>query len=203
MELDLEQLELKLTRPSKELPDAGQLLFYHNLKDRELWLDDEVCWGTVAFIINYIEWLNKHEADDKTPITLHIFSNGGSLASMFSLYSTLRNSSIPIRTINEGLCASAAFIIFLAGDERIMKPYAHFVAHEGSAELGGTARETRAAMKQYEIDVDHMANIIAERTNVNKEFVKEKYDSQSDWYINKEDAIKHGIITEDTICLKS
>ena len=197
MAYDITQLALSLVKPENELPDPEQLLFYRQLEKREIWLDTDIDYESCAFIIQYIKYLNLAEAEDKTPIKIHIFSGGGSIEVMFMLYTAIRESEIPVWTINEGAAHSAAFIIFLAGDKRTMKPYAHFVAHEGSAGMSGTARETKAAMADYEIDIANMRAIFAERTNLTEDEIQEKYDMTSDWYIRKTDALKYGIITEE------
>lgn len=177
-------------------PSAEFVLFNNNLRNRDLWLDCDVDQDNCAFIIQYIQYLNTFEADNMEPIKLHIMSNGGDTHVMFELYDTMMESKIPITTINEGDAHSAAFIIFLAGDRRIMRDHALFISHEGSASVSGTHRETKAFMQEYNHLIELMVDVIVERTNLDKDFVKEKYDSDNDWYIRKDDARKFGIITE-------
>jgi ATP-dependent Clp protease protease subunit len=123
-------------------------------------------------------------------------SPGGELPTMFTLYHTIRNSRVPIHTINMGACHSAAFIVFLAGHKRTMLPDAQFIAHEGSGVVGGTFRETKAAMARYERDVARMAEIIASNTTMTVDEIKEKYNTESDWYIDDTMAKSLGVITE-------
>lgn len=182
---------------NEKLPDPALTLFYKNLKSRHLWLDTEVNWDNCEFLVQYIQYLNRDESDDMTPITIHVNSGGGLLTTMFTVYDNLKNSKIPIHTINEGMAGSAAFIIYLAGSKRTSLKDAIFVAHEGSGGAGGTYRETKAAMAQYDKDVARMAEIISEETNLTIEEINAKYEAESDWYIRGDDAIKYGIIKEE------
>ena len=52
-------------------------------------------------------------------IIVHIHSNGGGVDEGFAIHDILRATGKKITTINEGMCASIATIILLAGDTRI------------------------------------------------------------------------------------
>src|SRR6185295_15819789 len=52
--------------------------------------------------------------DDKAPITVYINSPGGSADSGFAIFDSLRFFKPPVRTVVNGLCASAAVMIYLA-----------------------------------------------------------------------------------------
>src|SRR5690606_8156930 len=54
------------------------------------------------------------EKDAKAPINVLINSPGGSADSGFAMYDLLRFTSCPVRTIANGLVASAAVLVFLA-----------------------------------------------------------------------------------------
>ena len=194
--MDAQGIKLTLFEPTLKYPDPDLLMFFKQLETRDLWLDTEVNWDSCAFIVEYIQYLNERESDDMTPIKLHIFSNGGELPTMFAVYDTIKKSKIPVHTINEGACHSAAFIIYLAGSIRTMNPDGVFIAHEGSGGALGTYRESKSAMQQYEIEVDRMAHIISENTKLTVEEINHNYDQNSDWYIRAEDAKKYGIVTE-------
>lgn len=196
MDFGVQQLQLSFYEPDLKLPDPEVLLMFKEMEKRHIWLDTEVTWDNCSLLIKYIQYLNRAEADDMTPITLHIMSPGGELSTMFAIYHTIKTSKIPVHTVNEGAAHSAAFLIFLAGVKRTMNPDGCFVAHEGSGGTAGTFRETKAAMKQYEIDVARMAQIVSENTNLSIEEVNAHYDEASDWYIRYDDAKKFGVITE-------
>ncbi len=185
---------ISLTEPTLKYPDPDLLLLYKQLGTRDLWLDTEVTWENCAFLVEYIKYLNRTSDDFTTPITLHIMSPGGELPVMFTVYDTIKQSRIPVVTINEGACHSAAFIIFLAGTHRLMNPHATFIAHEGSGAMGGSYRENKAAMEQYEKDVAEMRHIIAAETGIDEDLITKKFEESQDWYIRYDEAVEKGII---------
>lgn len=187
---------ISVAEPTLKYPDPDLLLFYKQLGTRDLWLDQEINWETCAFLVQYIQYLNQNEPDLDTPITLHIMSPGGELPTMFTIYDAIKNSRIPVVTINEGACHSAAFIVFLAGQYREMRPHATFIAHEGSGAMGGSYRENKAAMEQYEKDVAEMRRIIAAETGIDEALITKRFEESQDWYIRYDEAVEKGILRE-------
>lgn len=196
MELELQLPQMSLVEPTLKYPDPGLLMMYKNLGHREIWLDDEINWDTCAFLVQYIQYLNRAEDDFITPITIHIMSPGGELPVMFTIYDTIKRSRIPVVTINEGACHSAAFIVFLAGHHREMRPHALFIAHEGSGMMGGSYRENKSAMQQYDKDVAEMRRIIAEETGMSEDVITKHFEESQDWYIRYDEAKELGILRE-------
>lgn len=194
MDFEISLPQMNFVEPTLKYPDPALLMIYKNLKGRHLWLDDEINWDTCAFLVQYIQYLNTVEADDMTPITIHIMSGGGELPTMFTIYDTLKQSKIPIVTINEGACHSAAFIVYLAGTKRLMNTHALFIAHEGSGQMGGSYRESKSAMQQYEKDVDEMRHIIAAETGIDEAEINKHFEESQDWYIRYDDAVRLNIL---------
>lgn len=177
--------------------DPFAILEYQDLNNRHLWLDGEINWDNCAFCIRYIQYLNRMDnSKNPKPIHIHIMSGGGDLATMFAVYNTIKNSKIPIYTYNEGAAHSAAFIIFLAGHKRFANKYSVSIAHEGSAELGGSYRETKASMKAYERSVQKMREIIADSTDYSPDEIEKHYDESQDWYIYYDEMVERGIVTD-------
>lgn len=193
-ELEITLPPISLVEPTLKYPDPALLMMYKQLGTREIWLDEEINWDTCAFLVQYIQYLNRVESDLETPITIHIMSPGGELPVMFTLYDTIKNSHIPVVTINEGACHSAAFIVFLAGWRREMRPHALFIAHEGSGMMGGSYRENKAAMQQYDKDVEEMRRIIAAETGMDEAVITQHFEESQDWYIRYDEAKELGIL---------
>ncbi len=196
MDFEIQLPQMSMVEPTLKYPDPGLLMMYKNLGSRHIWLDDEINWDTCAFLVQYIQYLNRAEDDFITPITIHIMSPGGELPVMFAIYDAIKDSRIPVVTINEGACHSAAFIIFLAGQKREMKPHALFIAHEGSGAMGGSYRENKAAMKNYDRDVEEMRHIIAVETGMDESYVTQRFEEMQDWYIRYDEAKELGILRE-------
>lgn len=147
-----------------------------------------------------MKWLMMSDRKNiERPIYIHIMCNGGELDIMFALYDLIKNMRRPVVTINEGRCHSAAFIVFLAGHSRLMRKYAQFVAHEGSAGISGSHREVQQATEAYKKNVEDMRDIIAAETKITKEQLKEHFDREQDWYIDYEQAKEFGILKEGSV----
>lgn len=175
-----------------KLPDPDLLMFYQDLEKRHIWLEDEVSPDSCNYIMKFIQQANR--GDDMTPITLHIASNGGDLSTMFAMYYTIKNSKVPVHTINECNCHSAAVTIFLAGAKRSMNLGASFILHEGSAHVAGSHRETKSAMAQYEKDIAKMRALIVENTLFTEEELNAQFEKDQDFYVDFDLATEKGML---------
>ena len=77
--------------------------------------------------------------ESRKPIWLYIESIGGNAIYMWTLIDAIFASVTPVYTVNMGLAASAAGLIFMAGSKRFMMPRAKVMIHEGSASFEGDA----------------------------------------------------------------
>ena len=82
----------------------------------------------------------KIEEDD---IELHINSYGGSVFASISIFNYLKSLGKNITTINDGICASGASLIFMVGDERIMPENTMLMIHRASTFAWGNCNELR------------------------------------------------------------
>lgn len=196
--MGIEEIFAQIVIPTKGLEasnDPALIQEWLDLNDRHIWINGEIAWEVDSFVIRMIQFLNRTDlSENPKPIHLHIFSPGGELSTMFALYTAIQMSRIPIFTYNEGIAHSAAFIVFLAGEKRFASPYAVSVAHEGSSQMGGSYRESKAAMQAYEKDVQEMKNIIAQRTRLSLEDIEQHFETSQDWYIRYDEMIDLGII---------
>ena len=70
------------------------------------------------------------------PILLHIHSYGGSVFAGITGMKAIEDSNIPITTIVDGVAASAATFLALAGSSRFINPHAFMLIHEISSSSG-------------------------------------------------------------------
>lgn len=78
--------------------------------------------------------LNYHGAQK---ITLYLNSGGGNMDSGYMGYNAIKNSRIPVTTVNAALVGSSASLLFCAGAERQALPAAYFILHPASATVYG------------------------------------------------------------------
>lgn len=86
------------------------------------------------------EIFEKIEEDE---IELHINSYGGSVFASISIFNYLKSLGKNITTINDGICASGASLIFMVGDARIMPENTMLMIHRASTFAWGNCNELR------------------------------------------------------------
>jgi ATP-dependent protease ClpP protease subunit len=81
---------------------------------------------------------------DKAPLTLRLNSPGGSVFDAVAIYNALTRHADTVTVSIDGIAASAASYIAMAGDEIIMPENAFLMIHEPSGMVMGTASDMRA-----------------------------------------------------------
>lgn len=85
-----------------------------------------------------------NEIPSTKEIELHIHSEGGIFFDGVAMHSTLRQRKGPVHVIVDGIAASAASIVAMAGTTVAMAQHAWLMIHEARSGGEGTAEELRA-----------------------------------------------------------
>ena len=104
-------------------------------------------------------------------ITVHIRSNGGSVIEGFGIYDILKTSGKKITTIAEGMCASIATVIFLAGDERKITENCEFLIHMPWGLAIGTADDLENAADEIREAEDKIIDFYVAKTGADREIL--------------------------------
>ena len=114
------------------------------------------------------------ELNGKDNITVHINSVGGSLYAGLAIYNRLKAMPGKVTTICDALAASAASIIFMAGDTRKMNAGSNLMIHEAAHLAWGYYRikDHEADIKQLEAHNKTAVAVYAERTGNDPEEIK-------------------------------
>ncbi|HEB52738.1 MAG TPA: ATP-dependent Clp protease proteolytic subunit [bacterium] len=128
------------------------------------------------------------------PITVMINSPGGSADAGFAIYDLLRFISCPIRTVVNGLCASAGILIHLAGDAgtRYCMPEARFMIHQPSSGGRGQASDLDITAKEILKLRDRYNKIIAEACGKTPEDVLEA--ARRDFWLDAGQALEYQLV---------
>lgn len=138
----------------------------------------------------------------KTPeiINLHISSYGGCAHSGFLAYDLINKikERVPIYTYIEGIGASAATFLSIAGTKRYITPSSTMVIHEIRSWMFGTATELSEEYKNVMKLQDKIEKIYTQHSNFEinelREFLKR------DTLMLSSDALKRGLVDEiDTV----
>lgn len=105
-------------------------------------------------------------------LNLCICSSGGELAPAMSLIAVMEASEIPIRTIALGECGSAALMIFLAGQQRVVTPYSSILSHQFWSGLEGSFASIKASMTEFNNYHEKIVKFYQERTGLSREMVE-------------------------------
>lgn len=181
-----------------QLADPSLVQYYHDLKNRTIWIDEEIDGMTLDVVSKIIRW-NQEDKDipveARKPIRILFNSPGGSLDVEEILVSIIKFSKTPIYGIALGMVASAASLIFLATHKRFALPNAYFIFHRGSCQnLGGNFNEIAAAMEDYKAQISKMEKFYIENTGYTEEEVKNNI--ITDWYIRGDELIEKGVVHE-------
>lgn len=176
------------------LPDPSTLVFYRDLEERKIWIDDEINECTLDIVRLIIQWNREDsgkEIKDRKPIKIFFFSVGGEIDVENSLVDIVALSKTPIIGINMGRCMSAAAYIYLACHKRYSLPQATFLFHQGSAEMSGTYLELKAAMESYEEKVLKLVDYMKKYTKYSEEQITQNI--VGEWYVSADEALEYGV----------
>ena len=193
-ELSDELLETAL--PLDSLLQTPELVtFYNNLSNRVLWLDTEVDESWLEYLRHIVLW-NADDAnvpvEDRIPIKLMFFSNGGSADVMWSLADVVSLSKTPVVGINMGVAQSAACTVYMMCHHRLTLPNASFLIHKGSIEgLNGTVEQVISYADEARRNTSRMLKIIFDNSKISQEVLE--HNMSKDWFISAQEAIEYGI----------
>ena len=173
-------------------PDStGNFVEKHLIESRTLLVSGPI---TDRLARTVAERLFVMEAQDASaPITVLINSPGGSADSGFAIYDMLRFVAPPIRTVVNGLCASAGILVHLATDKsmRFATPESRFMIHQPSTAGRGTASDLDITAREVIKLRERYIRIIAEATGQSAGRVLE--DARRDFWLNASEAVEYGL----------
>ena len=131
--------------------------------------------------------------DAEKPITVIINSPGGSADSGFAIYDLLRFTSCPVRTVANGLVASAAVLIFLGAPpgKRLTLPSTRFLLHQPSTAARGQQSDIDIAAREIVKLRRRYNEIVAEATGRKVDEVEK--DSDRDFWLTASEAKNYGL----------
>lgn len=129
-------------------------------------------------------------------IIVNINSLGGSVSDGLGIHDALAQHSAHVTTKINGLTASAATIIAMAGDERQMSDNALFLIHQPMIFGGGNVNQFEAELEKLRTVSDRLLNLYVKRTGKVKSEIEALYnenDGNGKW-ITSDEAKEYGLI---------
>ena len=158
------------------------------------WWTGEPVPGDFIVVDEFLEDIE--ELKDKTKITVHINSGGGDLYAGLAIYNRLKELPAEIVTVNDGLAASAASVVFQAGDTRKVNASSTVMVHQAAGRLYGYYQVADLEKVINQLDSCNKAaiNVYAEASGADKDELKALLDAES-WLVGQE-AVDAGLADE-------
>jgi ATP-dependent protease ClpP protease subunit len=118
---------------------------------------DEIgMWGVTAS-----DFIRDLAAAGSGPVEVHINSGGGDVFDAYAIYNALL-ARTGVTTVVDSLAASAASVIAMAGEQRLMARTSQMMIHDASAWVGGNAEEMQQMVERLETVSGQLAGIYAD-----------------------------------------
>ena len=177
--------------PAKEKEKDSGRLSSKLMKARSILVSEPISSHLAQKIYQQLLLLELDDPDKA--ITVFVNSPGGEADSGFGIYDMLRFVRPPIRTIVCGLCASAAVMVFLAGEkgQRLTLPNSRFLLHQPSSASMGQASDLEIASREILKLRERYNEIVAIETGKKREQVDD--DADRDFWMTASEAVDYGL----------
>jgi ATP-dependent Clp protease, protease subunit len=169
-------------------------IFSRLLKDRIIFVGGVVDDDTANLIIAQLLFLQSEDAGKDT--FMYINSPGGVVTAGLAIYDTMQYLSTPISTICIGQAASMGALLLCAGQKgkRYALPNARIMIHQPLGGSQGAATDIEIQTQEILRIKKLLNDIMAKHTG--QPLSKIEKDTDRDFYMGAEEAVKYGIIDE-------
>jgi len=134
------------------------------------------------------------DLDYPSPIYLHVNSYGGSIFHGLSAMDSVLTSLVPVYSVVDGCCASAATFMSVAADKRLMQANAYMLIHQLSSVSWGKFTELEDEMENLRALMNKIKSIYKKYTKVPPEMLEELL--KHDLWWDAEKCLEYGMIDE-------
>jgi len=170
--------------------------------DNNIYFTDDITMDTINKLIKQIRLLEKklimmgiNLKISPPPIILHITSNGGSVIAALKCINLIKSLTVDIHSVIDSFAASAATLISVCCNKRLMNKYSSLLIHE----LRSQTSWNRLSDLQDEIGnmtkmMEQLKDIYADHTNMSRSQLSKILRRDIEW--SPEEALKNGLIDE-------
>jgi ATP-dependent Clp protease protease subunit len=180
-----------ITTIDKQGRNMCDLLSIEFLDSRKITISGEITNQNSMDIIAQIEYLSRKSSKD---LILYINSPGGSVSAGLAIMDAMNRSQCHIVTVCTGMAASMGAFLVACGTKgkRYITPYAEMMIHQplGGA-LGQASDIERSAAHILKVK-QTLNQLMAEMTGNDIDLIVA--DTDRDYYLNAEEAIKYGLV---------
>lgn len=177
----------------REMRATQMDIFSRLMRDRLLWVAGPVDDHMSTIVQAQLMFL---DSSDKSDITMHIDSPGGSVKSGLSMVDVMEYISCDIRTVNTGMAASMGSVLLGAGTKgkRSSLRFSKTMLHQTSGGAGGNIQDARINFQEWEKVNKILFELLGSYCGKTAEQVE--LDSTRDFWLSAEEAVEYGIIDE-------
>ena len=164
------------------------------LKERIVFLGMPINDQVANVVIAQLLYLEREDPDKD--ISLYIHCPGGIISAGLAIYDTIQLIKPEVSTICVGLAASMGTLLLCAGTKgkRYALPNSTIHLHQAFGGAQGQAADVEIAAREIMRMQELIRNILVKHTGQTLE--KITHDTDRDFYLNPEQAVKYGIIDE-------
>lgn len=167
-------------------------IFSRLLKDRIIFLSDEVNDATASLVVAQLLFLEGEDPDKD--IHLYINSPGGSITAGMAIYDTMQYIKPDVSTICVGMAASMGAFLLAAGakGKRFALPNSEVMIHQPLGGTQGQATDIKIHADRIIRMRKTLNTILSERTGKPLEVIER--DTERDNFMSAEEAMAYGLI---------
>lgn len=154
-------------------------------------------WGIDTGAMSGLSIVKELQELDVDTINVHIDSCGGYTSEGLAIYNVLKSSKAKINTYCDGFACSAASIIFMVGNERIMGTASALMIHNAWAGASGNGAQLRQQADVLDKISQIAANTYAEKVSISREELDAMLDGENHegTWIAPQEAVDMGFAT--------
>ena len=167
-------------------------IFSRLLKDRIIFLSDEVNDATASLVVAQLLFLDSEDPDKD--INLYINSPGGSVTAGMAIYDTMQYTKADVSTICVGMAASMGAFLLSSGakGKRFALPNSEIMIHQPLGGVQGQTTDMKIHVERKLKIKENLNKILSENTGQPIDIVKQ--DTERDNFMDAEEALKYGLI---------
>lgn len=133
---------------------------------------------------------------DQEPVNIHLHINsyGGEIFAGLAGMDEIINSTIPVYTMIDGCCASAATFLSVCGKRRFINRHAYMLVHQLSSGMWGKYEECKDEIKNLDKIMDMIKQVYKEYTKIPMERLDEIL--KHDLWFDADKCLEYGLVDE-------
>lgn len=154
---------------------------------------DIVSWPWLESDVSSYNLAKEIEGLEVDTINVYINSYGGEVAEGLAIYNALRRHKAKVRTVCDGFACSAASVVFMAGDERVMSNASLLMIHNAWILTWGDMNQLRKDADDLETINAAAIQAYMNHINISEEELQAMLDAET--WISAADALEMGFAT--------